>query len=291
MGAALLWLSALVCLLASGVGAARDAARGTQCRNNLKQIGLALRNYWDVPRCFPPASTYDKSGRPMHSWRLLIKPYLDCSATYARVNFSEPWNSPSNRKVLAEPQYIYKCPADQIACAPDSSTTSYLAVAGRRAPWRPGRNQGPDDPDLQRQMANSFLVVETTDSGIAWAEPKDIRFDDVQALRSLVAKSPHLRDNGYFFRKTPAVNAVLVEGDMIFMFPWDSSISALNGLVPPDEPPRPRSEPVHKEDPFSRLYVEKLRVHWPHAIGLPVWIAAFGLLFHQVRRHGRRIGP
>src|SRR5260370_743998 len=55
----------------------REPARRSQCKNNLKQIGLALHNYHDVYGSFPPAYFVDASGKPMHSWRVLILPFLD----------------------------------------------------------------------------------------------------------------------------------------------------------------------------------------------------------------------
>src|SRR5262245_2481223 len=48
----------------------------SQCGINLKQIGLALEQYRDTYRYFPPAYVADANGRPMHSWRVLILPYL-----------------------------------------------------------------------------------------------------------------------------------------------------------------------------------------------------------------------
>lgn len=285
--AAVLGVAAVFCGLLPTVKAARDTARCMHCGNNLKQIGLALRNYWDVYGSFPPPSTYDESERPMHSWRLLIHPFLDCSATYDHYHLDEPWNSPSNRRLQDDWQYVYKCPADLTAWKPDSAATSYVAVVGRRAYWR---WNGPEDPESRSSREESpdvFLVVEMANSGIGWTEPKDVRFDDVETLRSLAAERPHTRGNGYFFHRTPAMNAVLVHGDMVFMFPWDSASDFLTGLLPP-EVPDTTTEHGPKYDPTSQLYTETVRVHWLHCIGLPIWIVAVCLLVLQVRIRIRR---
>jgi hypothetical protein len=127
------------------------------------------------------------------------------------------------------------------------------------------------------------------DSKIQWTEPKDVRFDDVQALRSLAANSPHLRNNGYFYRETPGVNAVLVDGDRIFMFPCDSTPDALAALLPPNDADAATGGDNYDpfggiHDPFDDFYTEELRIHWPHCIGPPVLIVAVGLLFYQVMR-------
>ena len=84
----------LVALLLPAVQASREAARRAQCANNLKQIGLAFHNYHDAHKTFPPAYIPDKDGKPMHSWRVLILPYLEQQALYKRYNFDEPWDSP-----------------------------------------------------------------------------------------------------------------------------------------------------------------------------------------------------
>src|SRR4051812_9073955 len=74
----------------------REASKRTQCKNNLKEIALALHNYHEAYGCFPPAYIADKDGRPMHSWRVLILPYLDEKPLYLKYRFDEPWNGPHN---------------------------------------------------------------------------------------------------------------------------------------------------------------------------------------------------
>ena len=87
----------LVALLLPAVSAAREAARRTQCMNHLKQVALALHNYHDVFQAFPPAYTVDEDGKPLHSWRTLILPYLEQAALYEQIDLSKPWDAPENR--------------------------------------------------------------------------------------------------------------------------------------------------------------------------------------------------
>src|SRR6476469_182788 len=84
-------IGVLVALLLPAVQAAREAARRMQCSNHLKQIGLALQNYHDTFGSLPPAYLADSQGKPIHSWRVLILPFLENTTLYDRYSFDEPW--------------------------------------------------------------------------------------------------------------------------------------------------------------------------------------------------------
>ena len=62
--------------------------------NNLKQIGLAMHNYANIEKTFPPAYTTDRAGEPLLSWRVLILPYLEQETLFKRFHLEEPWDSP-----------------------------------------------------------------------------------------------------------------------------------------------------------------------------------------------------
>ena len=74
LGIIALVIALLLPLARNGAG---PAARRAQCTNNLKQIALALHNYEQAYKALPPAYTVDAEGRPLHSWRTLILPYLE----------------------------------------------------------------------------------------------------------------------------------------------------------------------------------------------------------------------
>ena len=80
-------------IFASGCVDPRGPARASMCKNQLMNIGLALYQYYEQYGSFPPAYIADESGKPMHSWRVLILPYLEESALYMQYDFNEPWKA------------------------------------------------------------------------------------------------------------------------------------------------------------------------------------------------------
>ncbi len=148
-----------------------------ECKNNLKQIALALHNYHDDYGCFPPAYVADKNGRPMHSWRVLILPYLDYRAVYERYRFDEPWNGPHNRELVSQAPYMYHCPADKTP----KTDTSYVVVVGPSTMF-PGE-KCVRIKDIGDGTTLTIMVVEMVNSRINWMEPRDLTFD--QALRGI----------------------------------------------------------------------------------------------------------
>ncbi|MBI3865169.1 MAG: DUF1559 domain-containing protein [Planctomycetia bacterium] len=138
--------------------------------NNIRNIAIALNNYHSTFGTLPPAYIADANGRPMHSWRVLILPYLDRVDLYARYRFDEPWNGPNNSKlhdVIVDP---FCCPEDH--GRGKSTSTSYAAIVGPETIW-----PAPDSmkfDDVTDGLADTLLVVEVANSGIHWMEPRDL---------------------------------------------------------------------------------------------------------------------
>src|SRR6201986_212949 len=87
-------IAILVALLLPAVQQAREAARRSQCQNNLKQMGLALHNYHDVYQLFPYGCTAQCSWGI--SFFVSILPYIDQSNVYNQINFICDNNSTIN---------------------------------------------------------------------------------------------------------------------------------------------------------------------------------------------------
>ena len=94
---------------APGRGVASES-KLIESKNNLKQIALAMHNYHDTYGRFPPAVVNGPDGKPWHSWRVLILPFLEGNEVYNQYRFDEPWDGPNNRKLLAQMPKVYSDP-------------------------------------------------------------------------------------------------------------------------------------------------------------------------------------
>lgn len=183
----LLILGVVVALFLPAPRRAREAARRTQCKNNLKQIGLALHNYHDVWGTFPPACTFDADGKPLHSWRTLLLPYLDQAALYNKIDFSKAWDDPANAEVFKTLVHTYSCPSSP---SPQGQT-AYLAVVGEKSVL--GQARSKTIKEITDGTANTLLVIEVPyEYSVQWMEPRDA--DEALVLASFrpdVKKTQH----------------------------------------------------------------------------------------------------
>jgi len=109
----------LVALLLPAIQAAREAARRTQCINNIRQLGIGLQNYHDALKTFPPSIQFDENGRPPQyqldhyaNWAILVLPYIEQSALYDAFDLSVPISAPINRTARGTPLEAMRCPSD-----------------------------------------------------------------------------------------------------------------------------------------------------------------------------------
>jgi len=102
-------IAILIALLLPAVQQAREAARRTQCRNNLKQIGIALHNYHDTSRCFP----FGMGGTGQkYSALTQILPQLEQANLSANLDFSRPFDDPVNTNATQMELPVFRCPSD-----------------------------------------------------------------------------------------------------------------------------------------------------------------------------------
>jgi prepilin-type N-terminal cleavage/methylation domain-containing protein len=115
-------IGVLVALLLPAIQSAREAARRSQCKNNLKQIGLALHNYESARRVFPPGFTSNatvKNGPgtgPGWGWGAFILPYLEESSLFQQIDFKTniEANISPNKELKLITLQVFRCPSDSV---------------------------------------------------------------------------------------------------------------------------------------------------------------------------------
>lgn len=115
-------IAVLIALLLPAVQQARESARRSQCKNNLKQIGLAIHNYHSTSNICPPGYvTGTSTTNGGYSWGSMLLPYMDQAPIYATINFSQV---PAG--TLPQQLSLWKCPSDP-AC---DGLSTYNSVVG-----------------------------------------------------------------------------------------------------------------------------------------------------------------
>jgi hypothetical protein len=161
--------SVLACLMPD-IRLAIESMRRDRCRQNLKKIGQALDSYHEKWGTFPPAYTTDSNGKPMHSWRVLLLPYLGENELYEKYDFREPWDGPKNKLLLSRRPAVYTCRSH--AGSSSNNATAYAAVSGDHCSFSGG--QPVSLKDFTDGSSNTILVGEAALAEIPWTKPEDV---------------------------------------------------------------------------------------------------------------------
>ncbi|MBN1908720.1 MAG: DUF1559 domain-containing protein [Pirellulales bacterium] len=220
---AVIWL-----LGTAAVHGHRESSRCCLCQNNLKQLGIALHDYHNAHGQFPPAYIADAQGKPMHSWRVLLLPYLDLDALYKQYRFDEPWDGLNNRKLMATVPPVFRCRTTDDAEPGTPGMTHYVAVTGSGTIW-PG-TESTKIRDIHDGTSNTIALVEIADSDIPWTEPRDVTLEQALSIENGKTRAPsshHFQERTYYYTNTyPMVGNYLLA---------DGSVYWLVDPVPPDD--------------------------------------------------------
>jgi prepilin-type N-terminal cleavage/methylation domain-containing protein/prepilin-type processing-associated H-X9-DG protein len=237
-------IGVLVGLLLPAVQSAREAARRSQCQNNLKQIGLAMHSHIDARGSFPAGykagvtlNLDDDEGGPGWAWGAKILPYIEQSALYKLVDSSVPVHGPAAIAVRLKSVPLFICPSDdqfyEIVDIPEKTLSpnppiicqmagsSYVASAGTVRPTCKicrdkfdgvfGRNREIEPRELVDGMSNTLCVGERAHriaTGALWGVVPNSMLIDRQK-NGLFAAGP-----GYVLGTTFADGFNIEEGEM-----------------------------------------------------------------------------
>ncbi len=205
----------------------------------------------------------------MHSWRVLLLPYMDRDDAYKKYNFNEPWNAPNNRLLGEDVPPAYRCPSAERAGANWPPLTSVVVVTGPNTAF-PGcksrRLKEITDGDR-----DTVLLVEVADSDIHWMEPRDPSLEDLFASKSDKSQpltSHHVAES-YWLNPEPGAGNVACA---------DGSVQLLRGPIRMED-----AKALLTVDGGEGLRIDDLvqnmplvgRLRWDHIIGLPLFCVSF----------------
>lgn len=194
----------------------QEATRRMSCGNNLKHLAMALHNYHDQYKSLPPAYVKSDDGRRMHSWRVLILPYLEDhqQQLYDAYNFDEPWDSPSNRELIPRMPQVFCCPSQCRRGSEPTGFTNYFAVVGENTAW-PGE-LATRFADITDGTSNTLLLLEVANRSTAWTEPADIQYADALKILTSNQPAPH-RYEEFFYDQRGGNQIAMADGSVYFV--------------------------------------------------------------------------
>ncbi len=240
----------------------REATRNERCENNLRRIYQAFAEYADANGTYPPAFTTDAEGRKLHSWRVLLLPYLDEEALFAQIRLDEPWDSDWNSQFHSQTPNVFKCASTPESLGDKTCRCAFSVVlsddgksgeGGVETAFRAdGTSVAPED--LRDGAANTVLCVERK-SPVCWAAP-DVELTVERILEENEKPVRERADFGCWHGR--GVNVLMFDGSTRFLSEKidggvlrlllgiaDSTPSSENGE---NEPPRQTGEGVETSE-------------------------------------------
>ncbi len=193
------------------------------CVSNFRELALAVHMYYDVNQTMPPAYTIDEKGNKLHSWRVLLLPYLGYEELYSQIRLDEPWDSEHNKKIGETIVPVFQCHLAAFGPNPQPVTT-YAAIVGREGVFEEnGKQVG--FIDIADGMSNTVLFVERA-TPVNWMDPSDITFDE--AIKG-IGVSP----NGIAAAHDGGSNCAFCDGSTRFL-PKDIDLKVLRAIITRD---------------------------------------------------------
>jgi hypothetical protein len=157
------------------VKSAEERKAPIKCQDNLKQFGIAINTYHDAYLAFPPLYTVDANGKPLHSWRVLILPFLEEEKLYDQIRLNEPWDSPHNRQFHNKMPGIFQCSSNPgKGCCYSGIAGEGFVPAVKNDEWT-----GRGIRDITNGISNTLAIVEVRQP-FNWMDPNvDVTLDEL----------------------------------------------------------------------------------------------------------------
>jgi prepilin-type processing-associated H-X9-DG protein len=261
--AALVLLGFLVAVTLPALQRPRIGGRRDACVHRLRILGAALHAYSEVYGTYPPAFVRGPDGKPWHSWRVLLLPYLEQKVLYEQYDFSEPWNGPNNIGLTSQTPYDYWCPSDRQGA---SGSTSYSAVIGPQTVWTGG--EAVCEADVRDEDQSTILLVETVGRRFAWTEPHDITWDET------TTSSPAVGGQAVGSRHSGGTCVLMADGS-VWLLPNSLSYAELRALLTIDGR---ETVDLDRMELLADSHPAKTRSAWTVPIGLLVLLTCAAIL-------------
>ncbi|MFO0951234.1 MAG: DUF1559 domain-containing protein [Isosphaeraceae bacterium] len=171
-------IAVLIGLLLPAVQSAREAARRSQCINNLKQIGLALHNYLSVHETFPPVVVLPK-GRTSQPWSGLSRllPHLEQGNLYNAINWNRDFEFTSNPTMSSTRVSVFMCPSEvndraRVTPAVTYYPSNYAFNEGTWFIYDPATDKVGDGAFVPNRAFNSAGITDGLSNTLAMSENK-----------------------------------------------------------------------------------------------------------------------
>lgn len=199
-------IGVLLALLLPAVQQAREAARRTSCRNNLKQLGVALHNYQETHGVFPFGYVYrpnPQGNGAGFSWGAMILPQLEQTTTYELFNWDIPLWDPANLVPRERRMTMFLCPSDPVSAR---GFIEMVSSAERYAMASYAGCFGPPDLDDNQEQRDGFFSRNSS------TRPRDVT--DGMSFTLMLGE----RVNG------PFVNGAMHNNHFSFETTWSGAI-------------------------------------------------------------------
>ncbi|MBI5759560.1 MAG: DUF1559 domain-containing protein [Planctomycetales bacterium] len=197
------------------VSVSREAARRTQCKNQLKQIGFIFKTWHDQSGRFPD-SNMAKPGQPAVSWRVALLPEFDQSELHRRYDDSLVWNNAKNLEVGKRRFDGVICPSGRnLQDSYGRWFASYFLVGGPMTAFPSGA--GLSIGEITDGISNTLLVTEAAGQRIVWTEPRDLDVTRDPLGVNLTGTSPTHSPGILSSYHRGGAQAVLADGSVRFL--------------------------------------------------------------------------